>query len=500
MPSRIYDFTTGYDQVSAPDAATPSGVGDLATVGYGVSNYAIYVADVAAVKALGATFRANGKACFVDSLTAWFYFDSASSATGDDVLVITPTAGTGRWIRVNITTLGATQDVATATTIASLSSSTPVVRMTGSTATTIQGIAAGITSQVLLIYNVSSALVTLAHQNGSASAADRLALASATDLGIPAGGSALLRYDAASSRWTPASASGSSSGSSVTSSYDLTNATLACSVGSSALTIALKDSTGADASALSPVSIGFRDATSATGTYTTRTVTAALSLVVSSGSTLAHRSGDPFYIYVYAVDTGSGVVLGVSSAIHDDGTVKSTTAEGGAGAADSPNPIYTTSAQTNKPIRLLARLTSNQTTAGTWAAVPTEISLAPFTRSGTYTGYVRLFTGNGFGSTNTKIRRFATIQVYGGTDITITQSSTLGDSFTLNNPGVYAITYGDEGNTGSPQQGLTLNSANLTTDINACPDAEVLVIGNVGTGNERRALSYTGRFAAGEIS
>ncbi len=161
-------------------------------------------------------------------------------------------------------------------------------------------------------------------------------------------------------------------------SYELSNLGLACSVAGNALTIALKDSAGSNPSAGSPVKIGFRDPTSATGNFNQRTVSAATSLVISSGSTLGHASGRTFYVYVYAIDTGAGVVLGASTVAIDEGSVVSTTAEGGAGAADSNRLIYTTAAQTSKPIRLIGRLTSNQTTAGTWAAVPSEVALWPF--------------------------------------------------------------------------------------------------------------------------
>jgi hypothetical protein len=164
------------------------------------------------------------------------------------------------------------------------------------------------------------------------------------------------------------------------SSDELSNLTLAASVSGNALTIALKDSSGSDASAGSPVKIGFRNATPATGTYTQRSVTGALSLVISSGSTLGHASGATHYIYVYAFDNSGTVVLGASTAWFDNGTVQSSTAEGGAGAADSNRVIYTASAVTSKPIRLIGRLATNQVTAGTWALAPTEIALWPFER------------------------------------------------------------------------------------------------------------------------
>jgi hypothetical protein len=159
---------------------------------------------------------------------------------------------------------------------------------------------------------------------------------------------------------------------------DLINVSLAASVSSNALTIALKTKAGTDPSATDVVKISFRNSAAATGTYTQQSVSSALSLVISSGSTLGHASGVDSYIFVYAVDSGSGVVLGASTTAYDQGTVITTVAEGGAGAADLNSRIYTASAQTSKPIRLIGRIKVNQATAGTWATIPAEVSLWPF--------------------------------------------------------------------------------------------------------------------------
>ena len=156
---------------------------------------------------------------------------------------------------------------------------------------------------------------------------------------------------------------------------DAKNYSIACSVGSSALTITLNDKAGSTPSGGSPCIFGFRNATPATGDYTTVSVTAATTLVVSSGSTLGNLSGVATYLYVYAINNAGTAELAISTKRFDDGSIVSTTAEGGAGAADSATTIYSTTARSNVPVRLIARLLSNQTTAGTWAAVPTEISL-----------------------------------------------------------------------------------------------------------------------------
>lgn len=152
----------------------------------------------------------------------------------------------------------------------------------------------------------------------------------------------------------------------------LVNVSVACSVSANALTVTLRDKDGNNPSAGSPVKISFRSMAE-DGKYVVRSVTAATQVVVSSGSTLAHISGQAFPIFVYALDVAGTVELAISSTFWGDGLAMTTTAEGGAGAADSGVIPYSTTARANVASRLIARLQSNQVTAGTWAVVPERI-------------------------------------------------------------------------------------------------------------------------------
>lgn len=163
------------------------------------------------------------------------------------------------------------------------------------------------------------------------------------------------------------------------SSYDLLNCSLSASVGSSALTISLKDKDGNDPSASSPVKIAFRNATISSGTYVTRSASSAKSITISSGSTLGQTSSVAEPIYVYAVDDTSGFVLGVTTQPQfNESELVTSIAEGGAGGADSRTTLYTASAQTSRPARLLGVFISTQATAGTWASSPTKAAILPF--------------------------------------------------------------------------------------------------------------------------
>lgn len=159
-----------------------------------------------------------------------------------------------------------------------------------------------------------------------------------------------------------------------------TNARISPSVGSSALTIALKGNDGNDPSVSNPVYIPFRNSTIGTGGLTWLSVTAATSLVVSSGSTLGTSSGVAHRLWVVGINDGGTFRLGVLNAKLSGGGIfylsndllVSSTAEGGAGGADSAGVIYTGTAVSSKAIRILGYIESTQATAGTWATTPSK--------------------------------------------------------------------------------------------------------------------------------
>lgn len=157
----------------------------------------------------------------------------------------------------------------------------------------------------------------------------------------------------------------------------INNLGLTATVAANALTVALKTKAGTDASATDPVKISFRNATLTTGTYDTVSATAATSLVVSSGSTLGTINAIAATLYVYALNNSGTIELGISSTLFEDNSIQSSTAEGGAGAADSSTVLYSTTARSNIPIRLIGSITITEATAGTWVTSPTKITLVP---------------------------------------------------------------------------------------------------------------------------
>lgn len=169
---------------------------------------------------------------------------------------------------------------------------------------------------------------------------------------------------------------------------NIINGTITESNGSNAVTFALKTLAGTDPSTDDPVLLCFRNATLGTGNYVYRTVTSALSLTISSGSTLGTASGVAFKLWIELFDDGGTIRMGVINCVAGGATPTSiyplgraprvsSTAEGGAGAADSAQVFYTGTAVTSKPYLILAYAAyeSGMATAGSWNASPTTLQL-----------------------------------------------------------------------------------------------------------------------------
>jgi hypothetical protein len=128
---------------------------------------------------------------------------------------------------------------------------------------------------------------------------------------------------------------------------------------------------------LNPCSLAFRSTTLGSGATSTVSVTSAITMTVSSGSTLGTVNATQSQIVVLAINNAGTIELAVVNIAGgnnlDETTLITTTAEGGAGAADSSNVIYSTTARTSVAFRVVGVIISTQTTAGTWATAPSTI-------------------------------------------------------------------------------------------------------------------------------
>jgi hypothetical protein len=95
---------------------------------------------------------------------------------------------------------------------------------------------------------------------------------------------------------------------------------------------------------------------------------------------------------------------------------------------------------------------------------------------------VRLDTPNGFGSTNTSIRRWTNTTEKKGSGITYADSAGNGMTLTINEKGTYCASYSDTRSGGASTVGISKNSNQLTTSISAITTLHRMAITNGATG------------------
>ena len=147
-----------------------------------------------------------------------------------------------------------------------------------------------------------------------------------------------------------------------------------------AVTFAIKTTAGNNPSTTEPVWSWVRSATLTDALPVLVKITAATSLVISSGSTFGTINAIASRIYYGILNNAGTVELCAWNSVTTTGlfawsesVLISTTAEGGAGAADSAGVIYSTTARANVAARYAGFFESTQTTAGTWAQAVTVI-------------------------------------------------------------------------------------------------------------------------------
>ena len=139
---------------------------------------------------------------------------------------------------------------------------------------------------------------------------------------------------------------------------------VAASVAASALTVTLN-----------PTALDFRATPLTSGTINTRSVGTAISVVVPSTATLGTVSAQQSRLILIALDNAGTVELGVVNIAGgtnlDETTLISTTAI--IAGSNSASVVYSTTARTSLPFRVVGYIESTQATAGTWATAPSTI-------------------------------------------------------------------------------------------------------------------------------
>jgi hypothetical protein len=166
--------------------------------------------------------------------------------------------------------------------------------------------------------------------------------------------------------------------------YGFVNCSLAASVATNILTVALKDNSGADPTATSPCNMYFRNVTPATGSWTQITQTAALSITTNAtGATLGSVNNTAFRFWVAVFNNGgtpvlalincstAGNIFPLNESLPQSSTAISASATS-AGVFYSPNGTTVSS----KTFLVLGYVEYNSTglaTAGTYATAPNFI-------------------------------------------------------------------------------------------------------------------------------
>jgi hypothetical protein len=148
--------------------------------------------------------------------------------------------------------------------------------------------------------------------------------------------------------------------------YNLENIGFSASVNANALTFELKQADGStDLDANGPAKIAFDDLD---GSSTILEATSGLSITIPDTASLGHGSGLDEFVFIYLVNNGGVLGLAVSSVLKDENTTHNASA---ISASSDNSSLYGASAFSGRSIRLLGRVSSNQTTSGTWASAVT---------------------------------------------------------------------------------------------------------------------------------
>lgn len=274
------------------------------------------------------------------------------------------------------------------------------------------------------------------------------------------------------------------------------NITLGASFAANAMTVSAFSKAGTAFSSTDYANVSFRSATLGSGVFVTRKLSAAISTVISSGSTAGFTSAVSGRLHFALIDFGGTVELAwCGTQLFDNSALITTTAEGGAGGADSSSTIYSTTARSNVACKYLGYMDLTQATAGTWVTAPSKIRVTgqpPLPRSEVWLG-----TDNGYGSSSTTVRRFSTIRKNIGTAISYADSATLGAVFNIMEDGVYAVT-AVQGYNAAANFVISLNSTQLTTAPDLITTANIIAAATTGGAAYLHTLSVTLNLVTGD--
>jgi hypothetical protein len=159
------------------------------------------------------------------------------------------------------------------------------------------------------------------------------------------------------------------------------NLGIAVSESSHALTVSLTAANGSAPTSTNPVLVPFRSTTLTTGTPTIDTLSSPLSLTVASGSTMGCVSTVACRIWIYAIDNGGSVAVGLmvcstSTQIFSCGDELLYNTPSGTSGGSSAGTLYGSAGLlSGAAVRIIGYLEATETTAGSWDTMPSKLQL-----------------------------------------------------------------------------------------------------------------------------
>lgn len=126
---------------------------------------------------------------------------------------------------------------------------------------------------------------------------------------------------------------------------------------------------------INPCSLTFRSSTGGSGTVYNRSIASAISCTVPSTATLGTINATAARLAILAIDNAGTVEAAIvnlagGNDLSETGLISTTALSG---SSNSASTIYSTTARTNVPYRVVGFIDITEATAGTWAAAPSLI-------------------------------------------------------------------------------------------------------------------------------
>lgn len=356
----------------------------------GSSDYVTLMAKVAATRAINTTAPLSGGGDLSADRTLSIA-DGSSTASGVVNTSAQEFAGQKDFQKIGIKQ---TTDSSTGNIDALTTTSFSSFRLTGA-APVLRGISGGSAGRIIVIVNASGTTISVKNEDATPSAANKIITGTAADLTLADTASVVLQYDGTSSRWRVVGGSGGGSS----------------AAGNAAITSVTQSSHG--------FSVG--------------------NLIYNTGSA---------YAKAIATSEAAAEVLGIVTTVPTANTFTFTTVGELSGIltgltpgaayflSDSVDGGYTatepsTVGYVSKPVFVAA---GSSTAAFVIQSRGQVITAAV---GSVATSRVKLYGDNNYGSTNTKVNNFTTIETV-GTDLTGTNSGTLGGKIVVNVSGTYS--------------------------------------------------------------